>query len=61
MAWWTIPIVVLVSFTLYGIEGISVQLEDPYGYDKNDIKMDGIVDDARQEILVLLEEWQDKV
>lgn len=26
------------AFTLYGIEAIGMQLEDPFGYDKNDIK-----------------------
>lgn len=56
--WWSIPIVALVAFTLYGIEGIGMQLEDPFGYDKNDIKMDGIIEDTRQEVMVLLEEWK---
>ncbi|KAF1999905.1 hypothetical protein P154DRAFT_522977 [Amniculicola lignicola CBS 123094] len=56
--WWAIPIVALVAFTLYGIEGIGVQLEDPFGYDKNDIKMEGIIEDTRQEVFVLLEEWK---
>lgn len=56
--WWSIPIVAIVTFTLYGIEGIGSQLEDPFGYDKNDIKMDGIVEDARQEVMVMLEEWK---
>jgi len=56
--WWSIPIVGVVAFTLYGIEGIGSQLEDPFGYDKNDIKMDGIVEDARCEVMVLLEEWK---
>jgi len=56
--WWAIPTVAIVAFTLYGIEGIGMQLEDPFGYDKNDIKMDGIIEDTRQEIMVLLEEWK---
>jgi putative membrane protein len=56
--WWSIPIVAIVAFTLYGIEGIGMQLEDPFGYDKNDIKMDGIIEDTRQEVMVLLEEWR---
>lgn len=56
--WWSIPIVAIVAFTLYGIEGIGVQLEDPFGYDRNDIKMDGIIEDTRQEVMVLLEEWK---
>ncbi|MCJ1272083.1 hypothetical protein MMC22_011990, partial [Lobaria immixta] len=58
MGWWTVPIVILVTFTLYGIDGIGSRLEDPFGYDRNDIKMDFIVEDIRNEIAVLLEEWK---
>lgn len=58
MGWVTILVVALVSFTLYGIESIGAQLEDPFGYDKNDIKMDAIVLDAREEIEALVEEWK---
>ena len=57
MAWWAVPIVVLVTFTLYGIDGIASQLEDPFGYDRNDIRMDSIVEDIREEIAVMVEEW----
>ncbi|KAF2429736.1 UPF0187-domain-containing protein [Tothia fuscella] len=60
MTWWAIPVVALVAFTLYGIEGIGSQLEDPFGYDKNDIKMDAICEDARVECDALLEEWRNK-
>ena len=48
----------LITFTLYGIDGIGDQLEDPFGYDRNDIKMDAIVEDIRSETTVLLEEWK---
>ena len=48
----------LVTFTLYGIEGIGSQLEDPFGFDRNDIKMDVLVEDIRTETMVLLEEWK---
>ncbi|KAI4132898.1 MAG: hypothetical protein LQ347_002389 [Umbilicaria vellea] len=58
MGWWAVPIVTLVIFTLYGIEGIGSQLEDPFGRDKNDIKTDALVEDIRSEISVLLEEWK---
>ena len=57
MGWWAVPIVTLVIFTLYGIEGIGSQLEDPFGTDKIDINMDAMVKDMRDEILVMLEEW----
>lgn len=58
MAWWAVPIVVLVTFTLYGIDGIASQLEDPFGFDRNDIRMDSIVEDIREEIAVMIEEWK---
>ena len=58
MAWWTIPTVSLVTFTLYGIEGIGSQLEDPFGYDRNDIKMDAIAGDTKTEIDSVLSEWR---
>ncbi|KAL7275737.1 hypothetical protein RUND412_001320 [Rhizina undulata] len=58
MSWWSVPIMSLVAFTLYGIEGIGEELEDPFGYDKNDIKIDGIIEDCRQEVMVLLDSWR---
>ena len=58
MGWWTILMVGFVTFTLYGIEAIGVQLEDPFGYDRNDIKVDAIVEDLRVETSVMLEEWR---
>lgn len=58
MGWWTIPMTGVVMFTLYGIEEIGSQLEDPFGTDKNDIKVDAIVEDLRVETGVLLEEWR---
>lgn len=59
LGFWTIPIVALISFTLYGIENIGSQLENPFGTDKNDIRLDAIAEDTRQEISVLLEQWKD--
>lgn len=56
--WWSIPVVALVMFALYGTEAIASQLEDPFGYDRNDIKMDDIVEDARTELGVMLDEWR---
>ena len=58
LGWWAIPISALVVFTLYGIDGIASQLEDPFGYDRADIDMDSLVEDIRTETLTLLDEWQ---
>ena len=58
VGWWAVPIVTLVTFTLYGIDGIGTQLEDPFGYDRNDIKMDAIIETSRQACIVVLNEWK---
>ena len=58
MGWWAVFVVAIVMFTLYGIDGIGSQLEDPFGFDRNDIRMDAIVEDIREEVFVLLEEWK---
>ncbi|KAI9797557.1 MAG: hypothetical protein M1825_005985 [Sarcosagium campestre] len=58
MGWWAVPVVSIIMFTLYGIDGIGMQLENPFGVDRNDIKMDAIVEDSRTEIMCLLNEWR---
>lgn len=56
---WAVPLTAFVSFTLYGIEGIAQSYEDPFGRVlKTDINVDDIVEDARQEVEVLLFAWQ---
>ena len=42
LGWWTGPMVALVSFTLFGIEEIGIEIENPFGYDANDLPLDAI-------------------
>jgi putative membrane protein len=42
LGWWTGVIVALISFTLFGIEEIGIEIEDPFGHDKNDLPLDAI-------------------
>ena len=37
--WWTGLISALVSFTLLGIEAIGLEIENPFGYDANDLPL----------------------
>ena len=39
---WTGAIVSLISFTLLGIEEIGIEIENPFGYDANDLPLDAI-------------------
>ena len=38
----TAPIVALISFTILGIEAIGIEIEDPFGYDANNLPLDQI-------------------
>jgi ion channel-forming bestrophin family protein len=42
VGWWTAPIVVLISFTLFGVEEIGIEIENPFGHDPNDLPLDTI-------------------
>ena len=38
--WMTIPAVGVISFALLGIEAIGLEIENPFGYDPNDLPLD---------------------
>ncbi len=42
LGWWTGAIVGLISFTLFDIEAIGIEIENPFGYDPNDLPLDAI-------------------
>ena len=39
---WTGIVVALISFTVFGIEEIALEIENPFGYDPNDLLLDTI-------------------
>jgi ion channel-forming bestrophin family protein len=55
--WWTAPAVALVSFTLFGIEAIGVEIENPFGTDPNDLPLDTICTNIHRNIddLIMME------
>ncbi|NJP10908.1 MAG: hypothetical protein HC866_16695 [Leptolyngbyaceae cyanobacterium RU_5_1] len=44
LGWWTGAVVALISFTLFGIEEIGIEIENPFGRDPNDLPLDAICD-----------------
>ena len=42
LSWGTGLVVALVSFTLFGIEEIGIEIENPFGHDANDLPLDSI-------------------
>jgi ion channel-forming bestrophin family protein len=50
LGWGTAPVVGLVSFTLFGIEAIGVEIENPFGNDPNDLPLDNICKNIQRTI-----------
>ncbi|HEY9643352.1 MAG TPA: bestrophin family ion channel, partial [Coleofasciculaceae cyanobacterium] len=48
--WWTGAIVVLISFTLFGIEEIGIEIENPFGRDANDLPLDSFCETMQRNI-----------
>lgn len=42
LSWWTAPIVSVISFTVFGIEQIGIEIENPFGLDSNDLPLENI-------------------
>lgn len=42
LGWWTPLIAGLISFAVFGIEEIGIEIENPFGHDPNDLPLDSI-------------------
>ncbi|KAK5821610.1 Bestrophin/UPF0187 [Linnemannia elongata] len=54
LGWSTVPLMALVSFTLFGMEGIGREIENPFGKDANDLHMDDFCRDLKRELQYLV-------
>jgi ion channel-forming bestrophin family protein len=50
LKWLTAPSMMLISFTLFGIEAIGVEIENPFGTDPNDLPLDTICNTIQNNI-----------
>ncbi|HEU4535955.1 MAG TPA: bestrophin family ion channel, partial [Polyangiaceae bacterium] len=50
----TILAIAVVSYVFFGIEEIGVEIEDPFGYDANDLPLEAICDTIRANVTALL-------
>ncbi len=42
LQFWTAPVICIISFAVFGIEEIGIEIENPFGYDPNDLPLDDI-------------------
>ncbi|MCV3216343.1 hypothetical protein OGM63_22990 [Plectonema radiosum NIES-515] len=50
LGWWTGLITAFVSFTLFGIEAIGIEIENPFGHDANDLQLETICNTMKRNI-----------
>lgn len=50
LLWYTGIVVGMISFTLFGIEEIGREIENPFGYDSNDLQLDSICQTMQRNI-----------
>ncbi|CAG8770277.1 13875_t:CDS:10 [Dentiscutata erythropus] len=51
--WFTIPTMLLISFIFFGILAVGTEIENPFGYDENDLPLDEYCKDMEAEIKYL--------
>ncbi|KAJ3202800.1 hypothetical protein HDU82_007065 [Entophlyctis luteolus] len=54
LQWYTVPAVFIAAATMLGIEAIGGEIENPFGYDPNDLPQDEFCDTIREEILAMM-------
>jgi putative membrane protein len=54
MGWYTPLAAALLAFALFGIEEIGIEIEDPFGYDDNDLPLDAILDTIDKDSLAII-------
>ena len=40
--WWTLPLTIIVSYFMIGMETVAEHVEEPFGYDEDDLDLDAI-------------------
>lgn len=54
LSWWTIPVAGTISFALLGVEAIGLEIENPFGYDYNDLPLENIATKMTEDIQELI-------
>jgi len=54
-AGWTVLVTLLLNYTLFGIEEIGVEIEDPFGHDENDLPLSQFCDTIERDLREMVE------
>ncbi|ORX83203.1 UPF0187-domain-containing protein [Basidiobolus meristosporus CBS 931.73] len=50
LGFWAVPVMAIASFTFFGIEKISSEIENPFGHDPNDLPLDHLCAELKMEL-----------
>lgn len=53
MGWYSVVAVLMVAYTVFGIEEIGVEIEGPFEYDENDLPMEEICETIHKNVHAL--------
>jgi len=53
--WLSIPMIILVSFTLLGVDFIGYEIQNPFGYSANDLNLDEYFSKIEMELIDIME------
>ena len=64
MGWTTIPVCFIVAFAILGIDGMSVEIENPFGHDLNDLPLGLLCETIGRNVREILDrsqhpDWQE--
>lgn len=54
--WWTIPLTIVISYFMIGMEIVAEHVEEPFGYDEDDLDLEGLCDTIQTSIETVLSE-----
>jgi putative membrane protein len=54
LGWGTIPGTLFIAYVILGVAEIGREIENPFGYDKNDLPLDAFCDHIRRDIDILM-------
>ena len=54
LLWWTVPVMAMLGYFLFGIEFTAEDVEEPFGRDADDLALSAYCNTIRQSILEIL-------
>ena len=54
MGYWSVPVMLLISYFMVGMESIAEDVEQPFGTDEDDLKLDEICENIKASVLEII-------